>query len=554
MEWDKKVIVSICIPIILLASLFWQVEIVRAEGDEEGRATTIVVSYTEYRWWLISWDEHKVYCTVYADHEGVPNEEEVIRDCGEEIGYIWRYTPACEIDEEEEGNVTAGCRGFYFQLVSSQPAEKEVVVDLPEATVWVDMEGCDPAPPTNFCPEIPSLLLIGAEPLPNEEITAVHGLYDGEPFMCPESSCAVPLRATPVLGAEIEFWAESSFGDTSDHYTAQVRVIDTGANPAPGGSGWYVDVISTQWVGNPLVSCAKIWQSFPPIGGPPDWLKTPEDDKLIATEEPYYYLAGRLISQGLVDVSECVSGGLLPNGYADVCGLEKASLVLEKWQNQFDARIIEVAQETGIPAQLIKNLFAQESQFWPGVYRVPFEFGLGQLTDKGADSILLWNNSFYEQFCPLVLAAETCDQGYLSLPKGEQAILRGAVALQAKADCADCLTGIDLTQTNFSVSLFANTLLASCTQVDQTIANATGETSGAVSTYEDLWRYTIANYHAGAGCLAYAIHQAWLNEGLLNWEVVKKYFTEPCQGVIPYVEKITDGDGQFSLLLPESIP
>ena len=181
---------------------------------------------------------------------------------------------------------------------------------------------------------------------------------------------------------------------------------------------------------------------------------------------------------------------------------------------------------------MIKNLFAQESQFWPGVYRVPFEFGLGQLTDKGADSILLWNNSFYEQFCPLVLAAETCDQGYLSLPKGEQAILRGAVALQAKADCADCLTGIDLTQTNFSVSLFANTLLASCTQVDQ----------------------TIANYHAGAGCLAYAIHQAWLNEGLLNWEVVKKYFTEPCQGVIPYVEKITDGGGQFSLLLPESIP
>jgi hypothetical protein len=60
-----------------------------------------------------------------------------------------------------------------------------------------------------------------------------------------------------------------------------------------------------------------------------------------------------------------------------------------------------------------------------------------------------------------------------------------------------------------------------------------------VATYEDLWRFTIANYHAGPGCTAYAIHQTWQNTGSLTWQEAVNYFTDPCQGVIPYVEKIT---------------
>ena len=135
----------------------------------------------------------------------------------------------------------------------------------------------------------------------------------------------------------------------------------------------------------------------------------------MASEEPYFYLAGRLIAQGLVDVSICPSTGLLPNGYADTCGLEQARPLLVTWQNQFDQRIVEVAKQTGIPAQLMKNLFSQESQFWPGVFRVPYEYGLGQLTDNGVDSIFLWQPDFFNQFCPLVLHEDACKGGYLSL-------------------------------------------------------------------------------------------------------------------------------------------
>jgi hypothetical protein len=343
------------------------------------------------------------------------------------------------------------------------------------------------------------------------------------------------------LGSRIEFWANSSYGDSSEHFIAQVRVVDSGVSEEPGGGGWYVDVISSQWQGSPLASCAKIWEAFPPLGGPPSWLITPEGSELLASEEPYYYLAGRMISQGLVDASSCSLGGLLPNGYADVCGLEVARPLVEDWQNQFDTRIVDVARETGIPAQLMKNLFAQESQFWPGVFRVPYEYGLGQLTDKGADSILLWNPSFFDQICPLVLAEDACAGGYLNLAEDNQAILRGAVALQAKADCPTCAEGIDLSNVNFSVLLFANMLQANCAQVSRTIYTATNKMAGTVSTYEDLWRLTIANYHAGPGCLSYAVHQAWTNSttGQLTWDEVVPYFTDPCKGVVPYVEKIT---------------
>jgi hypothetical protein len=240
-----------------------------------------------------------------------------------------------------------------------------------------------------------------------------------------------------------------------------------------------------------------------------------------------------------VDATACSTGGLLPNGYADACGLEAAKSILIPWQNQFDQRMIAVAKETGIPAQLMKNLFAQESQFWPGVFRVPYEFGLGQITDLGADSILLWNDSFYEQFCPLVLAEDTCAKGYLHLKSDEQALLRGAVATSVDATCPTCTSGIDLSNVDFSINLFAQTLQANCAQIGQTINTATELSPGAIASYEDLWRFTVANYHAGPGCTSFAIHQAWLSTGKLTWETVSARFTEACKGAVPYVEKVT---------------
>jgi len=90
------------------------------------------------------------------------------------------------------------------------------------------------------------------------------------------------------------------------------------------------------------------------------------------------------------------------------------------------------------------------------------------------------------------------------------------------------------------VLLFANMLQSNCAQVARTIYTATESMAGLVSTYEDLWRFTIANYHAGPGCLSFAIHQAWTfsTDRRITWESVKTQRTEPCLGVVPYVEQI----------------
>ncbi len=507
--------------------------------DDLDRQTIIQVPITEYEWWLNRWDDNEILCRILIDHEGLPLPSEVLKSCDIDTYQDWVNTPPCrQIIRGTAGPNT--CYGLYLHLVSSRPAQKEVIIDLPEATVYVSLDDCTPIPPDNICTVQPSLLLVGEEPLPNEEIIAIHGTYAGLPFYCEGDRCKVQIQTTPVGGVTVEFWAESSYGDLSEKYTAQVRLIDSGVSTTPGSGGWYVDVLSTQWRGEPIASCAKSWESFPPVGGLPGWLSTPEQPTLLTSDESYFYLAGRLISQGAVDVSGCVTGGLLPNGYADACGLEKARPLVETWQNQFDARIIEVAKETSIPAQLLKNLFAQESQFWPNVFRVPYEFGLGQITDKGADAVLFWNSAFFDQFCPLVLAEDACEGGYMKLKADDQAILRGALALEAKTDCPECPSGVDLSHTNFSIQLFGETMQANCEQVGQIVRTATEEIPGSVSTYEDLWRFTVANYHAGPGCVSYAIHMAWqTGVGPLTWENVSANFTETCKGVVPYVEKIT---------------
>lgn len=511
----------------------------KAAAQEPERQTTIVVSYTEYEWWLIRWQDNEIQCRILVDHEGLPEVEEVILYCGADLADQWQATPPCPA-LTDSANATTQCDGLYLHQVASEQKDREVVVQLPPPVVYVSLEGCDPQPPENLCAELPALELTAEEPLPNEFITAIQGTYGGEPFVCEAATCLLPLRPTPREGVRVEFWADSSYGDSSERYTAQVRVIDTGVSEAPGRGGYYVDVISAQWRGAEIESCARIWQAFPSIGAPPTWLSTPSDRLLMASDKPYYYLAGRLIAQQMVDAGECPNGGLLPNGYANACGLETARSLVDLWQDQLDQRIISVADETGVPAQLMKNLFAQESQFWPGIFRVPYEFGLGQLTDTGADSILLWNASFFDQFCPLVLAEDACQGGYLHLDEEHRAILRGALALQANADCADCPAGIDLTNTDFSVALFAGMLQANCEQVGQIVYNASGEIAGDVATYEDLWRMTIANYHGGPGCLSFAAHSAWERTGLLTWDEISIRFTDPCRGVVPYVEKITD--------------
>jgi len=507
-------------------------------GGEVIRQTTVIVSYTQYNWWLIPWSGNLPVCSVPIDHEGLPTPGEIYDECGKSIYTQWAATPACSLSAEK-GTDPRQCAGLYLHLASFEPAEKTVTVDLPLAEARISLTDCNSVNSTNRCSQLPSVLVIGSEPLPDEKIIAVHINLNGKEQICTGDTCKAPLTPTTLSGTLVEFWVDSSFGDSSPHFTALVRVIDTGVSPTPGGAGWLVDVISNQWEGKPIASCAQIWDVFPPPEGMPGWLSTPGAPALLTSNAPFQYLAGRLIASGSVKAPDCPGGGLLSNGYADACGLEKALPVVQEWQNRFDSQIFNASASTGVPAQLMKNVFAQESQFWPGAYKDPKEFGLGQITDNGAETILLWNQAFFNQFCPQILDKSTCKRGYVYLSEENRGLLRGALATKASIDCPSCSMGIDLDKISFSINLFAQSILANCSQVSRMIYNTTGKNPADVSDYVNLWKLTVANYHIGPGCLSYAMYQTWQRRERMDWEHISSYLTSPCQGVIEYVNQVS---------------
>lgn len=519
------------------------------------RTTTLKVSFTLYEWWLLNWRDNQVVCQVYVEHEGLPSAGEVQYFCGETILTRWLQTPPCQIDSGDRTQ----CSGFYLHRAYITPGERDIEVKLAPPKVWVSISGCDPKPPENRCDKLPNLLLTGEEPLPGEQIIRIQGIMNGEGFSCAGSECSLPLPPTGPKGLAVEFWADSSFGDSSDHFTALVRTIAKGDFMSPEGvSGdkplWYVDVISSQWNGAPQASCAEYWSSFQDVGGPPAWLLTPDRADLLKSTESYYYLAGSLIQQGLVDVSDCANGGLEGHGAANQCGMEKARPLVLDWQNRFDAEIIQVANQTGVPAQLMKNFFSRESQFWPGVFLAENEVGLGQMTDNGADTALLWNPSFFSQFCPLVFKTGVCQRGFGNLTSPQQAILRGALVQKVNAACPNCPVGIDLSQANFSISVFARSLLANCQQAGQILYNSTQKMPGDVSTYTDLWKFTLVNYNAGPGCLTTAVDTTLQNKEPLDWNHVSSHLEPACQEAVSYVNDISTVAGVPTPTVTPAVP
>lgn len=502
------------------------------------RYTAITVPYTEYTWWMARWEDKEVVCEVVVDHEGLPTPSDIYLDCGEDLYWEWLDQQPCP--KETLRKNPSLCEGYYLQYISSAPAEREVPVALPPPMVWLSLEDCVGAPvsATNVCEYIPKLLLRGEEPLPDEHILSIEGTFDGEPFTC-GPVCTFELKPTDEDGVVLEFWAYSSYGDSSEKFEARIRVSEMEA-PAPEVSAWYVDVLSTQWLGQPAASCAETWEVFPPVGGPPAWLTSPASGDDLQSEVPYTYLAANLILRGVVDASTCPDGGLLPGEGASPCGMDVARPLVMVWQNSFNALILDVAREVGVPARLLKNLFARESQFWPGTYPdVTDEVGLGQLTVGGADTALLWNPSFFEEFCPLVLEERRCKRGYLRLNETEQEQLRDALVRSVNAFCEDCPVGLDLEQVRFSVQVFAHTLLANCEQTGRIVRNVTRQAPGEVSTYEDLWKFTLVNYNAGPGCLSDAVEATWDAERSLTWEALSEHLEGVCRAAVRYVDDVS---------------
>jgi hypothetical protein len=491
------------------------------------RFALITQDYTAYHWWLTGYVDNQVICSIVMDHDNLPDGGDIFSACGKTVFEKWAATDNCLSD--------AICEGYYLQLISTEPAQRELGVKLPPAVIWVSLNGCTPINSTFLCNKLPTLLLTGEEPLEGETVIGIEGIINGTPFSC-DSVCPVELSPTGSEGQNLEFWAYSSYGDSSELFTARVRVIavdDSAQNQR------YVDVLSSQWSGPALAACSEAWDTFPPVGGVPDWLSTPQKASQLASNISYEYLAGKLIQQGLVDISTCDEGGMETNGQPSACGLEVSRAAVIVWQNRFDDQILTAAQESGIPARLLKKVFARESQFWPGISTAHPEVGLGQMTEGGADTTLLWNRPFFEQFCPAVLDESECLQGYPHINSIQQDILRQALVNSVDASCPDCSLGVDIPRVEKSVPIFADTILANCNQTAMIVQNTFGGAAGQWVGFEDLWRFTLVNYNAGPGCLTLAIWETKRFGEALDWRNLSRHLTPACRGALEYVSDIS---------------
>jgi hypothetical protein len=527
-----QIVISLFLGLILSGSIyFYAFAQDNNPPNPVDRTSKIEIDEIEYHWQLIFWSDKSAACDFVINHNGEPTDNEIRNSCGKNLLDELKNTPSC-------ANGTKICTGLYVHNVSSIPVHKKIEVQLSPPSVWLSLSGCDYSENENYCVGDPELVFTGEEPLPNERIIRIQGNLSASPFSCESGECSVKLSPTDAKGAPLTFWGDSSFGDSTVHFTGFVRVIPVDNTP----NAYYIDVISDQWRGKDPPSCSDIWQVFPESLDLPAWLDTPQNASDLSSTDTLYFLSAALINNGIVDASSCENNGLSDAITANECGVTMAAPKVQYWQNLFDQEIFSVAQNDGVPAQLLKNIFLRESQLWPGIYKDIKEVGLGQLTDNGADTTLLWNPDFFNSFCPLVLDKSVCAYGYAQLPAYTQSILRGALLRKTNASCPDCTEKIDLTKASFSIHVFAETMKANCSQVNQLITNTTKKAPRDLSSYSDLWRFTLINYNAGPGCLGNALKRTWSANQPIDWAHVASNLDQACRTAVDYVSDISEGD------------
>lgn len=274
-----------------------------------------------------------------------------------------------------------------------------------------------------------------------------------------------------------------------------------------------------------------------PAGTIPDWLRVDIQLADLATQNRYDLLAGHLLQSGFVDGSACPSWGMHPDGSPNGCGIETAYPELLHWQNQYDQAILTSAAASNVPPYLLKGMIAAESQFWPAGDWTRGEIGLGQMTVAGADLLLSDRPHTYRRICKQVFGEEECRKAYSALSEDNRAMLRGCVLAELDVTCPTCAGGIEAKKGTLAVELLAETLAASCSQSARVIHLATGKTPAALMSYADFWRFTLANYHSGSGCMYQALRRSG---NPTSWQAVAFDLPQGCLSGLTYVRRIEE--------------
>ena len=256
------------------------------------------------------------------------------------------------------------------------------------------------------------------------------------------------------------------------------------------------------------------------------WVYVPESADELYTEERYFFLAGQLISNGVVDASDCPSGGLMLNGYANACGMSEAMPTVIIVQNLVNEPILQAYEDVGVPPVLLKQVIGTESQFWPSQQTI-VHYGYGHITNIGMRNAIQWNPDLRAKVCP----SGDC----VTNISATNQILSSLIAT-----CDTCEYGIDLDEAERSVDILAEVLLGYCFQSEQLVRNATGWDASLATDYATIWKVTLMNYNVGSQCV-YDTLEATFNftQGPMNWSDVSANVTGGCIRGLTYANQIT---------------
>jgi hypothetical protein len=356
-------------------------------------------------------------------------------------------------------------------------------------------------------------------------IIKIQGNLIDQTFSCLNSPCRLPVKSSST----ITFQAFTDTGLTSNIVQANINLSgETGQITVRIESVTQFTVLSD--------ACSAIWGTS--STNTQSWTGFLQIPSRLNTGKNLHLLASRLITTGIVNAQDCPGGGLDSSGSPNACGLDKALPKVVERQNQYDFNIWAASREVHIPPKIIKTLIEIESQFWPSNERLFLdEIGLGQMNQLGLDVVLRNNPDIYFKLCPTVLGQ--CNQSYNSLSKELQAMIRGALIDSVNASCPSCPYGIDLIKARQSINLIALVLKSDCQQTKSLMDNV-----NATANNEDYWKFTIAAYHSGLGCVQSAIEQASLTTKQLDWEKVSPKLA--CYGGKSYVDNFWNNLETFS--------
>jgi len=257
------------------------------------------------------------------------------------------------------------------------------------------------------------------------------------------------------------------------------------------------------------------------------WVYVPESPDELYTEERYFFLAGQLISNGVVDASDCPSGGLMLNGYANACGMSEAMPTVIAVQNLVNEPILQAYEDVGVPPVLLKQVISTESQFWPSQHTT-WHYGYGHITNIGMRNALQWNADLRAKVCP----SGDCASSYSAADQILTSLL---------ATCDTCEYGIDLEKAERSVDILAEVLLGYCFQSEQLVRNATGWNASLATDYATIWKITLMNYNVGSQCVYDTLEMTFaFTQGPMNWsDVSANVAGEGCIRGLTYANQIT---------------